>query len=291
MFSHYPLMGVGQGNFFHLSSILDFARSPWITQTGGENAHNYFLQTLAELGAVGVGGFLIVFLWPLRQVQQFKTIAPALIAILSIFLGNLYSHSLIIRENLFLLAVFIAVLYAQVKTYSQERAGLISKDRSYCSKISTYFLLGIAILTVYFSWEEVITSFGKQPFEYGSECYRGSSSLDPGWTDGLFVTALPPASTGIKLFVDQNQPDSKSHPLSLSLNILDQSGKLLAKSVLLAESDEHFAIEAILPDHSKIAGSEIKAVLKLSRCFTPSNFGIKDDSRKFGVHLKQIQIY
>lgn len=292
MFSHYPLMGVGQGNFFHLSSLLDFAGSPWVTQTGGENAHNYFLQTLAELGVVGIGGFLIVFLWPVRQAKQLKTIVPAIIAILSIFLGNLYSHSLIIRENLFLLAVFVAVLYAWVKPYLQENVKLIGGEKNfYSSKTSKYFLFGIAILTIFFSWKEVVTSPGKPPFEYGSECYRGSSSLDPGWTDGLFITVMPSASTGIKLFIDQNQPDSKSHPLSLSLSIIDSTGKVLVKSEILAESDDQFAIEALLPDNFKLAGEESRAVLRLSRCFTPSNFGIKDDSRKFGVHLKKIQIY
>jgi len=32
MFSQFPLMGIGQGNFFHLSSLLDFAGSPWVAK-------------------------------------------------------------------------------------------------------------------------------------------------------------------------------------------------------------------------------------------------------------------
>jgi hypothetical protein len=29
--------------------------------------------------------------------------------------------------------------------------------------------------------------------------------------------------------------------------------------------------------------------MQLSKCFSPSNFGLKDDSRKLGVHLKSIE--
>jgi hypothetical protein len=197
---------------------------------------------------------------------------------------------LIIRENLYLLAVFVALPYAQAMQSSLERDSLIGGKLIY-SRISTYVLVVVATLIIAFSFKEVVTSAGKPPFEYGSECYKGSEHQIPGWTDGLFVTVMPIESKGIKLLIDQNQPDAKSHPLSLSLSILDSDGHLLVLTELLAESDNNFAIEATLPDHGVLAGSEGKAILKLSRCFTPSNFGIKDDSKKIGVHIKKIEIY
>jgi hypothetical protein len=102
---------------------------------------------------------------------------------------------------------------------------------------------------------------------------------------------MPVESKGIRILIDQNQPDAKSNPLSLSLSILDSDGKRLVLTNLVAESDNNFVIEAVLPEHAVLAGSKGKAILRLSRCFTPSNFGIKDDSKKFGVHIKQIKIY
>jgi len=64
MFSAYPLMGVGEGEFYRLSSNISFARSEFLQLNRGENAHNYFLQVLAENGLVGILVFAIVFIVP-----------------------------------------------------------------------------------------------------------------------------------------------------------------------------------------------------------------------------------
>lgn len=282
MFAQYPFMGIGQGNFFHLSSLIDFAGSPWVAKTGGENAHNYFLQTLAELGSVGVVSFLIVFIWPIRRAQQFKTIVPAVIAILSIFLGNLYSHSLIIRENLLLLAVFVTLMYVQSMQHPLNRIW---------EKTKAYAVLAVVGIVFFFAGKEIVLSVGQPPFTYGSECYKGSTSLDAGWTDGLFAMKLPAGTSGIKLLIDQSQPDANTNPLSLNLSITDHEGRELTSVDYPKESSNEFTIEANLTDNKNPADQGATATLKLSKCFTPSNFGIKDDSRKFGVHLKQILVY
>ena len=281
MFLQFPLMGIGQGNFFHLSSLIDFAGSPWVAQTGGENAHNYFLQTLAELGLVGVTGFLIVFIWPVKNTKAFKVLVPAVIAIFSIFLGNIYSHSLIIRENLLLLSVFIVLLYAQANQL---------RPITGWSNARNCIVLIIASVALVLAIKEVEASYGKPPFMYGSECYKNSTNLEPGWTDGIFVTALPAGASGIKIFIDKNQPDTKFEPLFLNLDIKDKDGVELISVNSPAESNNAFSIEANLKDAS-FTKEGAQAILKLSKCFTQSNFGIKDDSRKLGVHIKQILIY
>jgi hypothetical protein len=112
MFENYPFFGVGQGNFFRLSTDFDLARSLYLVQYKGDNAHNYFLQTLAEVGVVGVSAFCLALAWPLMKSDKINNTYPTLIAIYAIFLGNLFSHSLIVRPNLFFLSVFIALLYS-----------------------------------------------------------------------------------------------------------------------------------------------------------------------------------
>lgn len=114
MFSDWPIFGVGQGNFFRLSSNIDLSHSAYMVQKGGENAHNYFLQTLAETGLVGVSAFVLALSWPFFQVDRLSTLSAPSIAIFSVFLGNVFSHSLLVRPNLILLAVFLALLYASV---------------------------------------------------------------------------------------------------------------------------------------------------------------------------------
>ncbi len=117
MFSDFPWFGVGQGNFlnFSISKVHNYTNyNNWPT---GENAHNYFLQTLAEIGVVGFGSFIILFAYPILHNRRLQTAIPVYILVISIFWGNLYSHSLIVRENLFILAVAVAVMYSNIRTY------------------------------------------------------------------------------------------------------------------------------------------------------------------------------
>jgi O-antigen ligase len=124
MFSDYPIFGIGQGNFFRLSSQLDISHSPYLLEKGGDNAHNYFLQTLAETGLVGATAFVLAIGWPFYRVDHFSKIAAPALAIVAIALGNVFSHPLLIRPNLILFAVFLALAYASVGNAPAKHASL-----------------------------------------------------------------------------------------------------------------------------------------------------------------------
>lgn len=306
MFSHFPVMGIGQGNFFHLSSILEFMGSPWITQTGGENAHNYFLQTLAELGLIGVMSFLVVFLWPVKYCSEFKKLFPATVAILAIFLGNIYSHSLIIRENLYLLAVFVALLYAHCDTVIHDvsraskaivarstgaTAGATVSTNSHAGR-RIYFSTGVLLCTialVYLAYQEVSTAKHKFPFVYGTDCNKPIVAYADGWTSGRLVIPLAEGKSGVKVTIDQNQFDAKLHPVSISLSILDLAGNSLHTVDYPEQGLDQFSMQISLPEKVKNEFQGGSVVMQLSKCFSPSNFGLKDDSRKLGMHLKSLE--
>lgn len=113
MFLDYPIFGSGQGNFIRLSADPIERYSHQLVIWHGDNAHNYFLQTLAELGLVGCLSFFILFAFPLyRNIRSYNPI-PVCMIIMAIFLGNIYSHSLLVRENLIFLAIMVALLYSQ----------------------------------------------------------------------------------------------------------------------------------------------------------------------------------
>jgi O-antigen ligase len=172
----FPIFGVGLGEFFRLSSILEFSRSPLMAHSGGENAHNYFLQTFAEVGVIGVACFALVFIAPALRCTQRKTLGPAAFAIGAIFLGNLYSHSLIIRENLLLLAVFIALLYS----YSQfseppvvtSATAPSAREQESLSWVTVGLALVVCACVSFFLWREIKHSFKQLPFEYGRKVVK-----------------------------------------------------------------------------------------------------------------------
>jgi O-antigen ligase len=127
MFSENPIFGVGQGNFFRLSSNIEISHSLYLAQSGGDNAHNYFLQTLAETGLLGALVFAIAIGWPIYRQKHVADIAAPVFAIAAIALGNLFSHPLLIRPNLILFAVFLALMYSSIEdneVQSRDEAGL-----------------------------------------------------------------------------------------------------------------------------------------------------------------------
>ena len=128
IFVKYPLFGVGQGNFLSRSFDYELTQSTYLVAYQGDNAHNYFLQTLAETGLVGALTFAAVLSRPYFNTKQKNSLFPATIAIYSIFLGNLFSHSLLVRPNLIWLAVFIALLYSYMER-CQGKVTLSSKGK------------------------------------------------------------------------------------------------------------------------------------------------------------------
>jgi O-antigen ligase len=65
MFATAPVLGVGVGTYYQRSNA--FMPEGIRAIYGRENAHNYFMQVLAELGVVGLGVFLWWLAVPLRR--------------------------------------------------------------------------------------------------------------------------------------------------------------------------------------------------------------------------------
>jgi O-antigen ligase len=161
MGSAYPFFGVGQGNFFRLSSILEFSGSQFMTSRGGENAHNYFLQTFAEVGLVGLFCFGLVFMLPILRCSERKPLLIIVIAILSVFAGNLYSHSLVIKENLFLLACLLALLFSYQRDIGALPYTVFKENHS---KFKFILILLVSSTVLFCMIKEVRNSFYKMPF-------------------------------------------------------------------------------------------------------------------------------
>jgi O-antigen ligase len=132
IFASAPLFGIGHGTFFRVSRDQELTGTSWFFDVGGENAHNYFLQTLAEVGLVGSAVCVLFFAYPFfsKHHQSSSGIKPALWALIAIGLGNIYSHSLVVRENLFLLAVFTALFYVETRNKCE-----VADDKRACNTV------------------------------------------------------------------------------------------------------------------------------------------------------------
>jgi len=281
MWHSFPLLGVGQGDFYQLSPLFNFENLAFLR--GGENAHNYFLQTLAETGLVGVIAFALAIAAPFFLVKDRRVLFPAAIALFSLFLGNIYAHAFLVRENLFLAAIFLGLMYSYVPLESLS----ISPYRllnNWKPQLQWKFIVPIACLAfVGLGTREIYTSFYRFPFAYGSACFVNQPLSPDRWSSGLYEMPLPIGSHGVQLPIRVARPNLQNTPLSATFQIVDSSNQVLASQVLAWPENGPYALEISLPNGGVIQEAGAKASLKLSSCYTPRNLGQSIDGRRLGV--------
>jgi len=289
MFSAYPLMGVGEGEFYRLSSNISFARSEFLQLNHGENAHNYFLQVLAENGLVGIIVFAIAFLVPYRASEGKKILFPASIALLSLFLGNIFAHSFLVRENLLLGATLLGLIY------SISLSGGARSSNTVCTlpkKVPLYVLL-VSFVLLAGAAREVITSYGSMPFKMGADCFvKDIRSYPDDWTSGAWEELLPAGSKGLELVILPNRPDIQKKPISAHSEMLvwiPGRGKVPVNTSeyrldLNKPTKIHFDLPAEFANTSYVKSVR----LQLDSCYTPRNVGVNTDARRLGVKIEKV---
>jgi O-antigen ligase len=294
MIKAYPLMGVGQGNFYHLSSDVMFSKSFFLAKNGGENAHNYFLQTFAETGLVGVSSLLLAIISPLIWNAKKGMLIPAAVGLGALCLGNLFAHSFLVRENLLLGAVLLGLLYACALSSmrnSQNTENEIAQvnSKSIASlKLNTLLpvclAMGVLGLTA-MSWSELRKSFHRYPFEIGLRCFKNEPLTDDRWSAGVYEIALPSGTLGIEIPVDITRPNLKKEPVMLRLDLIQEGiGSLSTITNTWDYSGQKF-LRVTLPDGVNYGAGAIKARLRFSSCYTPRDLGVNTDGRRLGGQI------
>ena len=280
MWAQFPLMGVGQGDFYRLSDIASFSRSNFLILNHGENAHNYFLQTFTETGLIGASIFLLAFVVPFSILKNQRIAFPATIALMSLLLGNIFSHSFLVRENLMLGAVLIGALYL----FYEDKA-VISPYRPRKTLLVGIFL---SILVLIFGAWEVYVSFGKKPFERGYYCYLGKDLQSDGWSSGQFEIQVPKNVHSIVLRLHTERPKALKDQLGISIFALKNG---VGEAVSLVEENSLGSQDGMyeLKVPEQLADQSYRLVVRSSECFTPRNLGISTDARRLGVNVAKLQ--
>jgi hypothetical protein len=291
MFTSFPLMGLGLGDFFRMSANAEFSQSALLSVRGGENAHNYFLQTLTETGLLGSLTLTFALLAPLIFSKYRASLMPAVIALFAVLLGNVYAHSLLIRENLILAAILMGLMYSIYKSESPHAnpASYTQSLQRYSAKF--YVVLGICCILVIGAIREIYQSFHSFPFQYGSACFVTKPLTADGWSSGKTMAyALPAGTRGIRLPVDVTRPGLFKQPLGANLQIIGLRWSVLANSDVRWSTAGKNYIEVALPA-GQVSDGSIDAVLTLSSCYTPRNQGVSVDGRRLGVMIHKPEFF
>jgi hypothetical protein len=298
MFEAFPLMGLGQGTFYRMSGTLEFAGSKFLAAIQGENAHNYFLQVLAETGLVGFLSLAAVIIVPLVQARFSSRLLPVGTMLIAFGLGNIFAHSLLIRENFFLFAACIALLYVRAQrttsvvatAHSSQWSARFMQWYSKSGRIKRgmiFFWLILAALIV----REINTSFGPSPYVYGVRCYTPMVLKTGDWTSGLFVLDVPVGAQALELKIRESQPNAGRAPLSLAVRDGRPETASMAGS---APKILHYELDAHHPQNILVSldafGTQIPQQLffNVSQCFTPKNLGINADPRRLGIVVEEV---
>jgi hypothetical protein len=292
MLAEVPLMGLGQGNFYRLSAIPSFSQSPFLTETlNGENAHNYFIQVLTENGVIGFCIFAVFVFYPVVKIKNKKQLIPALVALGSLFLGNLYAHSLLVRENLFICSGLIALMYAWVlsnqalPSHSTKGQNItIGNTRS----VTAWTLPGVMLIVCLLAIKEVHQSFAKSPFTFDYQCYKTTELSQDKWTTGRYLATLPTDTQGVRIELHSLQPDSARRSLGLQLALISEGKETLASQRYDFKEGDMQTMEILLPANTLDDTKPKQVMLMVERCFVPKNFGMSGDQRRLGVRINSI---
>jgi hypothetical protein len=222
-----------------------------------------------------------------------------MIALLAMFSGNLFAHSMLVRENLLLAMCFVALMYATVKTQAvsskhstqmplASEAWLTRKlNRLFAVLTQPKMLVCLTLITLLWVAKEAYRSLSSNPFNVDYQCHEKPRLTPDGWTSGRYMFDVPVGAQGMILHLIGTPPDVAQRPLPGSLSVWYDRRLLLQKEFVLNKTDpQHLAIE--LPDGILATPDDYQIELKLQRCFVPRNFGMGEDSRRLGVRVESV---
>ena len=311
MFALFPFAGLGQSEFYRQSANHELTQSLFLSvEQNGENAHNYFLQTLVENGLLGFSAFVVLLLYPSFKASDKRTLIPALVALIAVFGGNLFSHSMLVRENLLLAACFVALMYAWVEApvpSSVSGSGSASASALQQTKPALSSLnVGGGSLSRVFVWlgqprvlmicvslaflltaKEAYQSLNRIPFDTDIQCLETRRLERDGWTSGRYLLEVPVGATGLVLNLATTQPDVVKRPLNGSFTIWYDQRMLLTKDFVLTKTGPQ-SLALDLPDGKMATPDDYQIELKVQRCFVPRNFGMGGDGRRLGIRIESV---
>lgn len=279
MYEQFPLFGLGQGAFFRLSAVEPFSGSPLLAGWGGENAHNWFLQTATQLGPIGVA-LLLSIAYPCVRVGRGNSSSIALFALLGMAAGNFFGHALLIGELLVLTSVMLALYYWEAEQIAPDALRPLPV-RATQALAAGFVVVGLLAAI------EVAASFQRLPFEFARRCHEPRPLEADGWAGGVYRTALPKETKRVELDLAWGRPDAVRRALVIDVEMTESDGRSVARRRIdvRAEGGTSAQLAFDLPP----ATSDRRLIsITSSHCYAPFSVGRSLDPRLLGVQVRRL---
>ena len=239
---------------------------------------------------MGTSAVALALFAPLFIAKDTRALWPAYCAFGALCLGNLFSHSFLITETLFIAASLIALAYSMAWQSPACKISFFDRPK----KIQLQYFCGVLLVTILcISSIEIYRSFYRYPFEFGARCYQDKPLTTDGWSTGLFAIEMPSGTRGVKISLMSTQPDAGLRPLGGTLDVINSSGQRMAHSEIVWTTTDANAIQVKIDSQylSQAVATDfpLKAQLKVSRCFVPRNLGLNLDNRLVGVRINHVE--
>jgi hypothetical protein len=186
---------------------------------------------------------------------------------------------MLVRENLFIAAGFIGLMYACAQA-GDKKVAHVSFGKYPLVVIALLCSLGVlAVREVYLSYRSV-------PFTEDVQCFKARPLDGEGWTSGLYKVAIPEGARGMTLALKGTQPGVATRPLSAVLSIRHGERSIIETQNISFTEDGPRTLRIDFPDNAVADDGEYRVELRLQRCFIPRNIGLNADGRRLGVDLR-----
>ena len=254
--------------------------SNFLVSGGGENAHNYFLQVLAELGIVGFGLFVGIIVLALRSQGESRRTKDVIWALIG---DNLFDHNLLVRE---MLVIFVAAVAMTLANGIMPPRG---RTQNFFKTLTSAWKFGLISLVMLLGAVEVLTSFGRVPLVYGALCNRESIQYKDGLINGYYEKTIDPSKPFMVSFVPVHA-DIMRRPLNVAIDI-SVNGKVVDSKT--TEIRNHDRVQITFPPIPVPKDAVTRLSLRVDRCFVPRNQGVSGDVRHLGlrdVNIKELPL-
>jgi len=280
MYLSFPLFGLGQGAFYRLGSIEQFSGSETLARLGGNGVHNYFLQSFVELGPVGAVLALLIAIPAFRLGRQNLRLI-SFYALIGIGVGNIYAHSLLVRETLMLAAIFGGVYLWEARTLVPD----LWRPLSGAALRRASLVVGVLLLA---AGAEAALSFNRYPFIYGQRCNEVRELAPDGWTQGALRVEVPSGATSVDVTLLADRRDLSERSVDITLAIVNQQVTPQVYKVESFDRENQGPRVVSLAIGSSISGP-LWLEIRASRCYVPLNLGRGHDARHLGVRVQKIK--